>query len=621
MVRKSKRRADAATKPTKEDDVTSKRPLKRLRKAIIDSETTPEEVVSNKKIVEDEKSDAAKEPVPTPKVRKPCTWLKLDRLNPEFGSKSLESSKQGKEAKPAATVKSPGNNKSKRIDKFEEKRNSHPVTDEEKNLRHHRKEAEPSAEVETSGDNKRKGDEKNERRKGHSHSFTNEKLNSRCHDREKDLIKEIDDEAEKELGGLIFMCNSKTKPDCFRYQIMGVPAHRKEVVMSIKPGIKFFLYDYDLKLMYGVFEASSAGGMKLEPEAFNGAFPAQVRFIVHKACLPLPESVFKKAIRDSYDEKKRKFQTELTVKQVKNLIGAFNPAPLLHPNGKSMVQEPPFYSNSPATSFNEDYQRQRHLIKCSNSDIQGKSTPLHHEKELSGNHVIHSPVPVRDPLFLSEQEYRSNGLRQGRHHLPAAAADDISNLPGTKKLDLELNHLLRNSGSTSIVDSAVQQREVNQPDSLYLSEKEYRIHGLRVPQPPVMPNAASPMMTEPRNNSCDPYDEATTSLVKRYLSMPMATAVPAEPYPPVGRERYFGDLNHTNQMLSHPPRTFHDGHRALPHNFQEQSVFNQRSYSLNASCKPSEYSRGVSLHHEADLMSAPVSHRYSFAGPSLSQRR
>ncbi|XP_057782431.1 uncharacterized protein LOC131000509 [Salvia miltiorrhiza] len=409
------------------------------------------------------------------------------------------------------------------------------------------------------------------------------------------------------------MCNSKTKPDCFRYQIMGLPAHKKEVVMNIKPGLKFFLYDYDLKLMYGVFEASSAGGMKLEPTAFDGAFPAQVRFIVHKACLPLPESVFKKAIRDSYDEKKRKFQTELTVKQVKNLIGMFNPTPLLHPNGKSMVQDSTYCSAPPATSFSEEYLRQRYLTKCGNSDT--------HEKQFSDNHVTHSPVPPRDPLFLSEQEYRSNGLQQGRHLLPETAGDNVSNRSVPKKLDLELKHLLRNPVSTSM-GSAMQQREVNQPDPFYLSEKEYRTYGLRVPQRQVMPNAASPTMTEPRKNSYDPYDEATTSLVNRYLSMPITTAAPAESYPLAGRELYTSGQNHTSHMLSHPARTFPDGDRAFaPHNFHEPSVFNQRSYSLSVSCEQSEHNRGVSLHHEADLTSTPVSNRYSFAGPSLSQHR
>lgn len=126
-----------------------------------------------------------------------------------------------------------------------------------------------------------------------------------------------------EFPGYIFMCSGKTKTQCYINRVFGLPAGRREVVEKIKPGTKLFLFDTDVKLLYGVYEASSNGGMNLEPIAFGGMFPAQVRFKIYKDALPLPLSSFRHAIKDNYQGPK--FAPELNSQQVRALLSMFRP--------------------------------------------------------------------------------------------------------------------------------------------------------------------------------------------------------------------------------------------------------------------------------------------------------
>lgn len=76
--------------------------------------------------------------------------------------------------------------------------------------------------------------------------------------------------------GMIFMCSSKTKKDCYHYKVLGLPANKKELVGQIYKGMRLFLYDVDLKLLYGIYKAAGRGGYNIQPKAFNSQFPSQV---------------------------------------------------------------------------------------------------------------------------------------------------------------------------------------------------------------------------------------------------------------------------------------------------------------------------------------------------------
>ncbi|GAB2275161.1 hypothetical protein Dimus_009924 [Dionaea muscipula] len=167
---------------------------------------------------------------------------------------------------------------------------------------------------------------------------------------------------EGQLPGYIFFCSGKTKPECFKYRVFGLPGGKMEILEKIKPKTRLFLFDFELRLLYGVYVAASDGALGLEPDAFGGRFPAQVKFDIFKECLPLPETAFKHAIKEN-NLGGSKFRQELNCNQVHELISLFRPlfeAPALEGLLQSSSDTRRAYLESPASlanaySFGQNY--------------------------------------------------------------------------------------------------------------------------------------------------------------------------------------------------------------------------------------------------------------------------
>lgn len=455
------------------------------------------------------------------------------------------------------------------------------------------------------------GIELNQKEGNEQKSNTNkEKTSETCHLNQNQKTEEqFDDESNKyqqrneksreELGGLIFMCNAKTKPDCFRYRVMGLPLTKRDLVLNLKPGLKLFLYDFDLKLMYGVYKATSSGGMKLEPRAFDGAFPVQVRFDVHMDCCPLPEIVFRRAIKENYNER-QKFRTELTAQQVKNLIGLFQQA-VVKTSAPSMCPSP--------MARNEDNK---------NNKVRREPMSLH-----------------REVAFLSEREYRTYGLRRDiqdantppRHGGPTLEEPYQRNfereiIPGhnVQNLDIHPRHVapvleepyhryveresvLRHPNLIYRDSSPLERQPVHHnPNPPFISEKEYRAYGLsgrrELPTTAPLPTAAA----IDRGPYHTYHNGATSTYVEPYYQPLRREEIPLGSTFPV-RERRESYLNDHDNLR----RREIDGGERLSSNYASDGL--------------SDYDRLPHYQGERpELTLPPVTAKYSFAGPSYSYR-
>jgi len=90
--------------------------------------------------------------------------------------------------------------------------------------------------------------------------------------------------------GYVFLCSNRTEQECLQKKLFGLPQSEWNRVSQVKEGDILFLLNYQNNRLHGVFEATTDGTLNIEPYAFDGYFPAQVRVRRKIRCSPLDEA-------------------------------------------------------------------------------------------------------------------------------------------------------------------------------------------------------------------------------------------------------------------------------------------------------------------------------------------
>lgn len=79
------------------------------------------------------------------------------------------------------------------------------------------------------------------------------------------------------VRGFIFACGESTEAECLTRMLFGTDRTYGPVVIRIRKGDLLFLNNLDTDNLQGVFRATTDGGFNIEPKAWKGRYPYQVR--------------------------------------------------------------------------------------------------------------------------------------------------------------------------------------------------------------------------------------------------------------------------------------------------------------------------------------------------------
>lgn len=233
---------------------------------------------------------------------------------------------------------------------------------------------------------------------------------------------------------------------------------------------------------------------------------------------------------------------------------------------------------------------------------------------------------LRQDTFLTEEEYRTYGLRRERPNLSQPTSHIVSALDAYPKSYVR-EDLLRQP-SAIYRDIASQQGEPSRHHPLLMNEREYQDYGfgtnreLRQSIPSVTAVAGSTLDSYPRYQQYSSH--YGTLSVDPYAPISRTDEVPSGSHILSGnRETYPVETDHLRMKGIYLTETNHLSRRGIyptdidPSRRESDGV--ERLYSTYASRELSDYNRNHNYKRTMPEPShAPVSSRYSFAGPSLS---